>query len=71
MVHKSLAQIKAEARARAAQLEARAKQAARDLDQHMKHRIDAMTGHGQRPLSKAELERLGREGADYLRRRLR
>jgi hypothetical protein len=37
----------------------------------MKQRIDSLTHHGQRALTKQEIERLGREGASFLRNRLR
>jgi hypothetical protein len=66
----SLAQIQAQARAKAAQVETRARQAARDLERFNEQRLNSLTCDGTRVPTQAELERLAREGADYLRRRM-
>ena len=66
----SLAQLQAQARARAAQIESRAKAAAKDLERYNRQRLDSLTCNGTRVPTKAELERLAREGAEYLRRRM-
>ncbi len=67
----SLAQIRARARAEAARLQARARQAAEDNQRRMQQRIRALTCNGRHPLTKAQLEQLARESASYLRNRLR
>jgi len=71
LASKSASQIRAEAQAEARRTQARAEQAAREMHRQMERRIDCLTNHGKRALTKAEIERLGREGADLLRRRHR
>ena len=69
--HPSLAAIRARARARASQLQARARQVARDNQRRIEERIRVLTCNGTRPLTKAQLDQLARESANYLRSRLR
>ena len=45
--------------------------AARAAQRQLESRINAATNNGRRVLTKAEIERLGRENADYLRRLLK
>lgn len=71
MAHPFLAQIKAQARTRASQIQARARRAAEDNQRRMEQRIKALTCNGQHPLTKAQIEQLGRESAAYLRNRMR
>ena len=66
----SLAQIQARARAEAARIQARARQAARDNQRRIEQRIRALSCNGTRPLTKIQIEQLGRESARYLRMRL-
>lgn len=67
----SLSQIRATSRVRLAKLQTRARQAVRNNQRHVEHRVRALTGNGRRPLTKAQIEQLGRESAQYLRSRLR
>lgn len=71
MTRLSAGQIRARVRARAAQLQARARSAARDNQRRMEQRIRALTCDGKHPLTKAQIEQLGRESARYLRMRLK
>jgi hypothetical protein len=71
MIRPSIAQIKAQAQARASQLQARARRAAEDNQGRLEQRINAMTCNGQYPLTKAQIEQLGRESATFLRDRMR
>lgn len=68
---KSLAQIQAEARARAAQIQSRARAAARANQLRMEQRIRSLTCGGERPLTPAEIRQLARESANFLRSRIR
>ena len=71
MIRPSLAVIRARARREAARLQSRAQQAARDNQRRTQQRIRALTCNGTRPLTKAQIDQLAREGANYLRNRLR
>ena len=66
----SLAQIRAKARAEAARIQTRARQATLDNQRHLERRIRALTCNGTRPLTKAQIEQLSRESARYFRMRL-
>ncbi len=52
------------------QIEARAEAAAKDLERFTEQRLRSLTCNGSRVPTQAELERLAREGADYLQRRM-
>ena len=67
----SLASIRASARSRASQLQSRAQQVARDNRRRMEQRVRAMTANGTRPITKSQVEQLARQGASYVRSRLR
>ncbi len=67
----SLSQIRANARIQVSRLKSRAKQAARDNQRYLERRIRVLTGNGTRPLTKAQIEQLGRESARFMRNRLK
>lgn len=71
MTRLSLAQIQAQARARASQIQACARRAAEENQRRMEQRIKALTCNGEHPLTKAQIEQLGRESAAYLRNRIK
>ena len=54
-----------------AELQARGKRLAEELQRQNKQKIDFATNGGRRALTKAEIERIAREGADFLRNRLK
>jgi hypothetical protein len=67
----SLSQIRSQARARAAQLQFRARQAAQDNQRRVEQQVRAITGNGTRPLSRAQAEQIARDSVRYLRNRLK
>lgn len=67
----SLSQIRAQDRMRLSALQARTRQAVCDNQRRVEQRVRALTCNGRRPLTKAQIEQLGRESARYLRSRLR
>lgn len=67
----SLSQIRSQARARVAQLQFRARQAAQDNQRRVEQQIRSMTGNGARPLTRAQAEQIARDSARYLRNRMK
>lgn len=59
------------ARAQASRIQSRARQAAQDSQRRVEQRVRALTGNGARPLTRAQIQQLGRESAEYLRNRLK
>lgn len=67
----SLSQIRSRARTQLSRLQSRARQAVRDNQRHVAQRIRSLTHNGTRPLTRAQIEQLGRESARNLRNRLK
>lgn len=72
MAHrKSMSQIRSKARREAARLQRKAERVSAQWEKELERRIAALTNNGTRPLTKTEIERLGREGARFIQRRMR
>ena len=67
----SIAQIRTHARAHAARIQSRAHQAARDNQHRVERRVRALTGNGARGLTRAQIQQLARESAEYFRNRMK
>jgi len=67
----SLSQIQARARAEASRIQARARQVAQDAQRQMQQRVRTLTSDGTRPLTRSQIEQLGRESASYIRSRMK
>ena len=67
----SIAQIRMNARAQAARMQSRARQAAQDNQRRVEQRVRALTGNGARPLTRTQIQQVARESAEYFRNRMK